>query len=78
MLDINKIGTIIMKEIAKGALDGCDDESLDEVKRILGPKDGKERLEQGIIYVDCIDGMGNKSSYLDGGRGIRIKISERK
>ena len=52
-------------------------ETLEEVLRILSHDNAKEREKEGIVFEERVDGMGKKVIYLDGGRGIRLKITIR-
>ena len=77
MIDINGLKESINKKILDGELSNIDEETLEEVLRILSHDNAKEREKEGIVFEERVDGMGKKVIYLDGGRGIRLKITIR-
>ena len=54
-----------------------DGSCAEEVLRILSAKTEDDRTREGILLVVEIGDDGKKCIYLDGMRGVRIKISEK-
>lgn len=72
-----KVGLAIKKKIDEGELNECGSEDLNEIMRMISAETPEERQKEGIMYYEEVDGDGNKAVYLDGGRGIRLKLTVR-
>ena len=72
-----KVGLEIKKKIAEGEFIDCENEDLNEIMRMISAETPEERQKEGIMYYEEVDGDGNKAVYLDGGRGIRLKLTVR-
>ena len=65
----------ILREIAKdGVFSGMMADDLEELIRLIKPRSKEERESEGITEMETLDGNGNKTKILDGGRGIRLRI----
>ena len=51
------------------------DDDGEEVLRIIRPKTEEDREKEGVLLIKTLDECGREVCYLDGGRGIRLKIS---
>ena len=75
MEELNELERIIEEMIEKGVMDDLEDDDAEEVLRIIRPKTEEDREKEGILLIKTLDESGREVFYLDGGRGIRLKIS---
>ena len=75
MEELNELERIIEEMIEKGVMDDLEDDDAEEVLRIIRPKTEEDREKEGILLMKTLDESGREVCYLDGGRGIRLKIS---
>lgn len=75
MEELNELERIIEEMIKKGVMDYLEDDDAEEVLRIIRPKTEEDREKEGILLIKTLDECGREVCYLDGGRGIRLKIS---
>ena len=75
MEELNELERIIEEMIKKGVMDYLEDDDAEEVLRIIRPKTEEDREMEGVLLIKTLDECGREVCYLDGGRGIRLKIS---
>ena len=75
MEELNELERIVEEMIEKGVMDDLEDGDAEEVLRIIRPKTEEDREKEGILLIKTLDESGREVRYLDGGRGIRLKIS---
>ena len=75
MDELNELERIIEEMIKKGVIDYIEDNEAEEELRIIRPKTEEDREKEGILLIKTLDESGREVCYLDGGRGIRLKIS---
>ena len=75
MEELNELERIIEEMIKKGLMDYLEDDDAEEVLRIIRPKTEEDREKEGVLLIKTLDECGREVCYLDGGRGIRLKIS---
>ena len=75
MEELNELERIIEEMIKKGVMDYLEDDDAEEVLRIIRPKTEEDREKEGVLLIKTLDNCGREVCYLDGGRGIRLKIS---
>ena len=75
MENLNELETMLENMIDHGLIDDMDEDDAKEVLRIVRPKTAEEREKEGISFIVTLDECGREVCYLDGGRGIRLKIS---
>ena len=75
MEELDELERIIEEMIKKGVMDYLEDDDAEEVVRIIRPKTEEDREKEGILLIKTLDECGREVCYLDGGRGIRLKIS---
>lgn len=75
MEELNELERIIEEMIKKGVMDYLEDDDAEEVLRIIRPKTEEDREKEGVLLIKTLDECGREVCYLDGGRGIRLKIS---
>lgn len=75
MEELDELERIIEEMIKKGVMDYLEDDDAEEVLRIIRPKTEEDREKEGILLIKTLDECGREVCYLDGGRGIRLKIS---
>ena len=75
MEELNELERIIEEMIEKRVMDDLEDDDAEEVLRIIRPKTEEDREKEGILLIKTLDESGREVCYLDGGRGIRLKIS---
>ena len=75
LTELNELERIIEEMIEKGVMDDLEDDDAEEVLRIIRPKTEEDREKEGILLIKTLNERGREVCYLDGGRGIRLKIS---
>ena len=75
MEELDELERIIEEMIKKGIMDYLEDDDAEEVLRIIRPKTEEDREKEGVLLIKTLDECGREVCYLDGGRGIRLKIS---
>ena len=75
MEELDELERIIEEMIKKGVMDYLEDDDAEEVLRIIRPKTEEDREKEGILLIKTLNERGREVCYLDGGRGIRLKIS---
>ena len=75
MEELDELERIIEEMIKKGVMDYLEDDDAEEVLRIIRPKTEEDREKEGVLLIKTLDECGREVCYLDGGRGIRLKIS---
>ena len=75
MEELNELERIIEEMTEKRVMDDLEDDDAEEVLRIIRPKTEEDREKEGILLIKTLDESGREVCYLDGGRGIRLKIS---
>ena len=75
MEELDELERIIEEMIKKGVMDYLEDDEAEEVLRIIRPKTEEDREKEGVLLIKTLDECGREVCYLDGGRGIRLKIS---
>ena len=75
MEELDELERIIEEMIKKGVIDYLEDDDAEEVLRIIRPKTEEDREKEGVLLIKTLDECGREVCYLDGGRGIRLKIS---
>ena len=75
MEELDELERIIEELIKKGVMDYLEDDDAEEVLRIIRPKTEEDREKEGVLLIKTLDECGREVCYLDGGRGIRLKIS---
>ena len=75
MEEVDELERIIEEMIKKGVMDYLEDDDAEEVLRIIRPKTEEDREKEGVLLIKTLDECGREVCYLDGGRGIRLKIS---
>ena len=75
MEELDELERIIEEMIKKGVMDYLEDDDAEELLRIIRPKTEEDREKEGILLIKTLDECGREVCYLDGGRGIRLKIS---
>ena len=75
MENLDELETMLENMIEHGLIDDMDEDDAKEVLRIVRPKTEEDREKEGILLIKTLDESGREVCYLDGGRGIRLKIS---
>ena len=75
MEELDELERIIEEMIKKGVIDYLEDDDAEEVLKIIRPKTEEDREKEGVLLIKTLDECGREVCYLDGGRGIRLKIS---